>query len=40
MKSLVRSAIADELPNAIKISQIAFAESAKKYSIMNNEEKT
>ena len=40
LKSLVRSAIADELPNAIKISQIAFAESAKKYSIMNNEEKT
>ena len=40
LKSLVRSAIADELPNALKISQIAFAASAKKYSIMSNEEKT
>ena len=40
LKSLVRSAIADELPNALKISQIAFAASAKKDSIMSNEEKT
>ena len=40
LKRLVRTAIADEVLNAIKIFLIVFAKSAKKYSIMNEEEKT